>query len=339
MSRCLELAEMGAGYVAPNPMVGAVLVHGDTIIGEGYHQQYGTAHAEVNCIKSVKAENIQLIAASCLYVSLEPCAHFGKTPPCTDLILQHKIPKVVVGCRDAFAQVNGWGIQKLKDAGIKVTEGILEKKALELNKSFFCFHKNQRPYIILKWAQTADGFIAKPNHERLFISNELTNHWVHKMRAATAAIMAGTNTVLYDNPSLTTRKWPGNNPVRIIIDKQLKVQRKAPVFNKNSAVIVLNELVEKQEDHIHFFKINKAENLLPRLMQLLFEKNINSVMVEGGSALLQSFVEGGLWDEAYIIHNESLYLQTGIPATTLPGVKKTGQFNILTDRIDHYINE
>ena len=338
MNRCLQLAKLGEGYAAPNPMVGAVLVHNDIIIGEGYHQQYGRAHAEVNCINSVAENNRHLVSQSTLYVSLEPCAHFGKTPPCADLIVKHQIPKVVIACRDAFAKVNGLGIQKLENAGIEVIEGVLEKEALELNKRFFCFHKNQRPYIILKWAQTADGFIAKENYEAVAISNEYSNRWVHKMRATEMAIMIGANTALHDRPSLTTRNWPGKDPVRIFIDKALKIERSAALFNDDVAVLVVNEVEEKQEGHIHFFKINKEAPMLPQLMQLLFEKNITSVLVEGGSHLLQSFIDADLWDEAYTITNKSLYLSSGIASVQLREETYADSFPISTDTVDHYIN-
>ena len=338
MNRCLELAQLGAGYTAPNPMVGALLVHENRIIGEGYHRQYGEPHAEVNCLNSVTEENKPLIAASTLYVSLEPCAHFGKTPPCADLIIKNNIPRVVIGCRDLFAEVNGLGIQKLKDAGIAVTTGVLEPAALELNRSFFCFHKKHRPYIILKWAQTADGFIAKKNYEAVSISNDITNRWVHKMRATTAAIMVGTNTALHDDPALTTRNWTGHNPVRIVIDKKLQIDKTAALFHNNAPVIILNELEEKEEAHTSYVKINNEKELLPQLMQLLFEKNINSLMVEGGSILLQSFIDRGLWDEAYSITNEQLYINEGIAAVQLPADKKVGESYLLTDRIDHYKN-
>lgn len=338
MSRCLELAQLGAGYVAPNPMVGALLVHENTIIGEGYHRQYGGPHAEVNCLNSVSEENRPLIAKSTLYVSLEPCAHFGKTPPCADLIIENNIPKVVIGCRDPFARVNGLGIQKLKDAGIEVIQGVMEQEALELNKFFFCFHKKHRPYIILKWAQTANSFIAKKNYEAISISNEMTNHWVHKMRASTAAIMIGTNTALHDDPSLTTRNWTGNNPVRIVIDKKLKINKSAALFRDSASVIILNELEEKKEGHIIYIKIENEKKLLQQLMRFLFEKNISSLMIEGGSILLQSFIDARLWDEAYCITNEQLHINEGIAAVQLPASKKTDHFRLLTDRIDHYKN-
>lgn len=338
MNRCLQLAKLGEGYAAPNPMVGAVLVHDNTIIGEGYHQQYGQAHAEVNCINSISAEKRHLIPQSTLYVSLEPCAHFGKTPPCADLIVQHKIPKVVIACLDAFAKVNGLGIQKLQDAGIEVITGVLEKEALELNKRFFCFHKNKRPYIILKWAQTADGFIAKENYEAIAISNEYSNRWVHKMRANEMAIMIGANTALHDKPSLTARKWPGKNPVRIFIDKQLKIEAGAALYKEDAAVIVVNEVTEKQGGPIHFFKIDTNKAMLPQLMKLLFEKNITSLLVEGGSRLLKTFVDADVWDEAYIITNKNLQLSSGIAAVQLPEEKLINSFSISTDTVDHYIN-
>ncbi len=233
MHRCLELARLGAGYVAPNPMVGAVLLHEGRIIGEGWHKEYGKAHAEVNCINAVKESERQFISQSTLYVSLEPCAHHGKTPPCTDLIIRHKIPRVVIGCRDSFKEVDGKGIEKLKAAGIEVETAVLEQECRELNKRFFTFHTKQRPYIILKWAQTSDGFIAplippkvgisEPQTQRLFISNEYSNILVHQWRSEEAAIMVGTNTALLDNPELTTRLWPGPSPVRLVIDLNLRL--------------------------------------------------------------------------------------------------------------------
>src|SRR5688572_28268213 len=232
MRRCLELAKSGCGNVAPNPMVGALLLHNDRVIGEGYHQKYGDAHAEVNCIDSVAESDKKLISSSLLYVSLEPCAHFGKTPPCADLIIQHKIPTVIIGCRDPFKEVDGKGIEKLKAAGVRTETGILEEDCKKLNKRFFSFHTKHRPYVILRWAQTADGFIAATNHppgkrplkesaekkERLHISNEYSNRLVHKWRSEEAAILIGTNTALLDDSELTTRLWPGRSPIRLILD-------------------------------------------------------------------------------------------------------------------------
>src|SRR5258706_3862500 len=256
MRRCLELATLGAGNVAPNPMVGAVLVYHGRIIGEGYHQKYGEAHAEPNSIASVKEEDRKLISQSTMYVSLEPCVHFGKTPPCADLIIKHKIPKVVIGCRDPFKEVNGRGIEKLKAAGVETEPGVLEKECKELNKRFFTFHTKHRPYIILKWAQTANGFIAtspqtplqrrgafeESANKRLLISNEYSNRLVHKWRSEEAAILVGTNTALKDDPQLTTRLWTGNNPVRMVIDMDLKLPSSLKLFDDEVSTIIFNTI-------------------------------------------------------------------------------------------------
>ena len=218
MQRCIELAQLGAGTVAPNPLVGAVLVYNERIIGEGYHQQFGQAHAEVNCISAVAEADRELISLSTLYVSLEPCAHFGKTPPCTDLIIAHKIPTVVIGCRDPFKEVDGKGIEKLLAAAVEIVHPFMEAACRELNKRFFTFHTKQRPYIILKWAQTDNGIIGHSDHSRLLISNDFTNRLVHKWRSEEAGIMVGTNTALFDNPSLGNRLWNGAQPVRLVVD-------------------------------------------------------------------------------------------------------------------------
>ncbi|RZM03041.1 MAG: bifunctional diaminohydroxyphosphoribosylaminopyrimidine deaminase/5-amino-6-(5-phosphoribosylamino)uracil reductase RibD, partial [Pedobacter sp.] len=299
---------------------------------------YGGPHAEVNCINSVAEVNRHLISSSTLYVSLEPCAHFGKTPPCADLIIEKNIPKVVVACHDSFAQVNGCGIQKLRNAGIEVVENIMEKAAINLNKRFFHFHRYQKPYVTLKWAQTADGFVAGENFQALPISNAYTNRWVHKMRASEMAIMIGTNTAIHDAPSLTTRHWVGRNPVRVVIDKQLQLNKEADLFNEAATTIILNEVKEARDGHLHYFKINKEEHLLPQLLQLLFQKNINSLIVEGGPALLQSFVEEGLWNEAYIITNEALFLRSGVKAASLPADKFISSWHMAGDKIVYYNN-
>ena len=238
MTRCLQLAQLGAGNVAPNPMVGAVLVYEEKIIGEGYHRKYGEAHAEVNCINSVKESNRELIEKSTLYVSLEPCSHYGKTPPCSDLIIQNKIKKVVIGCQDIYKEVSGKGILKLRNAGVEVISGVLEKESVDLNKRFFTFHQKFRPYIILKWAQTANTKIGSTN-ERILISNEYTNRLVHKWRSEEAAVLVGTNTAVQDDPFLTTRLWKGKNPVRIVIDKELKLPPSLNIFDTNSQTISL----------------------------------------------------------------------------------------------------
>lgn len=338
MHRCLELARKGAGNVAPNPMVGAILVHNDEIIGEGYHAQYGQAHAEVNCINSVPADKKQLVEKSTLYVSLEPCAHHGKTPPCADLIIANKIPEVVIGCKDSFEKVDGKGIEKLKSAGIKVTTGVLEKDALELNKRFFTFYGKQRPYIILKWAQTADGKIAAAGDERLYISNDITNRLVHRWRSEEAAILAGSNTVLKDNPLLTTRLVKGNNPVRLVIDRQLKLTPELQVFNSDAKTIVYNFWKDKEEGTVSFYKLYRNKSFIKQVLQHLYTYKLQSVLVEGGATLLQLFIDAGLWDEARLITNTSMTAGKGINAPVLKNSRLIKTENNTTDTIEYFTN-
>lgn len=336
MHRCIELAKLGTGNVAPNPMVGAVLVYNDLIIGEGYHRLYGQAHAEVNCIKSVSEENEHLIEKSTLYVSLEPCAHFGKTPPCADLIIEKKIPAVVIGCRDSFQQVDGKGIQKLQAAGIKVITPVLEKEALELNKRFFTFHNLQRPFVILKWAQTANGKIANSDYSRLFISNEITNRKAHQWRSCEASILVGTNTALRDDPSLTTRLWPGNNPVRMVIDKELQLPSSLHLFDGTVKTIVFNTIQQKDKGQVLYYKISKEKSFIAQIMEALYRLNIQSVLVEGGTRLLQSFIDENYWDEASVITNTELEIPAGIQAPVLYNAVKVSGEKILTDTIHYY---
>lgn len=338
MYRCLELAKLGFGNVAPNPMVGAVLVYNDTIIGEGYHQQYGQAHAEVNCIDSVTDENKALIQKSTLYVSLEPCAHFGKTPPCADLIIDKKIPNVIIACRDSFAEVDGKGIQKLKDAGINVDAGILENEAIALNKRFFTFHEQHRPYIILKWAQSKDKKIALTDFSSVTISNEYSNKQVHKWRSEEVAIMVGTNTALYDNPVLTTRHWPGKSPVRIVIDLQLKLPQSLHLFDRTVRTIVFNRIKNEEKGLLFYVKISATESIIPQILNILYQLKIQSVIVEGGTKLLQSFIDENYWDEARIITNDELTLGDGIDAPVFTSEHLGATQQILTDRINIYHN-
>lgn len=336
MVRCIELARLGAGNVAPNPMVGAVLVYNDRIIGEGYHRQYGEAHAEVNCINNVSNADLQLVEKSTLYVSLEPCAHFGKTPPCADLIIEKKIPLVVIGCRDSFEQVDGKGIQKLLAAGIQVITPVLEKQALELNKRFFTFHNQQRPYIILKWAQTVNGKIANSDYSRLLISNEITNREVHKWRSREVAILVGTNTALHDNPSLTTRLWPGNNPVRLVIDKQLKLPSTFHLLDGTVKTIVFNTIQDLEKGNLLYYKVANDKGMVTQILEALYLLKIQSVLVEGGSQLLQSFIDENYWDEAIIITNTELAVKDGIKAPLLTNGKKISGEKFYADTIDHY---
>lgn len=335
MARCLQLSKAGSGNVAPNPMVGAVLVYENKIIGEGYHQKYGLAHAEVNCIDDVAEENRALINQSTLYVSLEPCSHFGKTPPCTNLIIEKKIPKVVIGCKDIFKEVSGRGIQELKDAGIEVITGVLENECVELNKRFFTFHEKFRPYIILKWAQSMNGKIGATGKEKVLISNDYSSRLVHKWRSEEAAILIGTNTALKDDPLLTTRLWHGKNPVRIIIDKELWLPSTLKVFNGETKTIVYNLLKNSNEETLVHIKLEK-ENFIDGLIQSLFEMNIQSILVEGGSKTLQSFIDNDLWDEARVIANEELIIENGVASPEMKNFVLEKQERYLNDVISYF---
>jgi diaminohydroxyphosphoribosylaminopyrimidine deaminase/5-amino-6-(5-phosphoribosylamino)uracil reductase len=354
MHRCLQLAELGAGYVAPNPMVGAVLVYNDRIIGEGYHQKYGAAHAEVNCIADAEmrltasgmAHQKAIIGRSTLYVSLEPCAHFGKTPPCTDLIIKHKIPKVVIGCLDPFKQVNGRGIEKLKAAGIETEVGVLENECKDLNKRFFTFHTQHRPYIILKWAETADGFVAPPPSQReaeeqpvkrrLLISNEYTNRLVHKWRSEEAGILVGTNTVESDDPELTARHWPGHSPARLIVDMHLRLQSSLRVFNQQVRTVIFNTVKHEEDNNLLYYQVAEDVNLVHQIINALYQMKIQSVIVEGGARLLQSFIDEDMWDEARVISNGQLIISKGLKIPELKNVTLQTEENIFSDTIKIY---
>lgn len=345
MRRCIELAKLGAGNVAPNPMVGAVLVYDEKIIGEGYHQKYGGPHAEVNAIGlATQSGQTVLLEQSTLYVSLEPCAHHGKTPPCADLIIQHIIPKVVIGCRDPFIEVNGKGIEKLKAAGVEVglTSGEMEKECRELNKRFFTFHTQHRPYIILKWAQTGDGFIAPQNPpgegtlERFRISNEYTNRLVHQWRAEEAAILVGTNTALHDNPELTARLVEGKNPVRLVIDMNLRLPSSLKLLDNTVKTIVFNSIRHEEKGNLIYYQITNDVSVVHQIANALYQMKIQSVMVEGGAKLLQSFIDEGYWDEARVITNITLKTGDGIKSPQLNNCKKINEETILSDVVKYY---
>jgi len=301
MRRCLEIARNGLGYVAPNPMVGAVLVHDGKIIAEGFHRAHGLPHAEPEAISKVSDKS--LLRECTLYVSLEPCNHFGKTPPCTELIITSQIPRVVVAATDTFPKVNGAGILRLREAGIEVTLGVLEREARELNKRFFTFHEKKRPYIILKWAQTADGFIdvhraaGKPAAK---ISNNEAHRLSHRWRTEEQAIMVGTNTALMDNPTLTARLWTGKNPTRVTVDKKNILPRTLNIFSSEAPTIV--------------FDSTDATIWLKGL----YERKVQSLIVEGGAKLLQSFIDAGLWDEARIF-TAPQQLGSGVNAPKIEG--------------------
>jgi diaminohydroxyphosphoribosylaminopyrimidine deaminase/5-amino-6-(5-phosphoribosylamino)uracil reductase len=337
MQRCIELARLGAGKVAPNPMVGAVLVHDERIIGEGYHREYGQPHAEVNCINSVAEENRRSVSASTLYVALEPCTHFGKTPPCSDLIIQKRIPKVVIGCRDPYTEVDGKGIDKLQKAGIETVTGILEQECKELNKRFFCFVTKKRPYIILKWAQSANGKMAADSKERVFISNEYTNRLVHQWRSEEAAILVGTNTALLDDPFLNNRLWPGNNPVRLVLDVSLRLPHSLKLFDHQQKTIVFNGLKQEADGNILYYQVSKEHNVIQQVIHACYQLKIQSVIVEGGARLLQSFIDLNIWDEARVITNNELQITNGLSAPQIKGIHVTSE-TISSDTIHYHTN-
>ena len=315
IKRCIELAQKATGKTYPNPLVGAVIVHNGKIIGEGFHQKAGEPHAEINAINSVKKP--ELLPESTIYVSLEPCAHFGKTPPCSFKLREIGFKKVVIGAMDSHDKVNGKGKKILMDAGIETLSGILENKCRELNKRFFTFHEKKRPFILLKWAESNDGFIDK-DFKPTKISNELASQFAHQIRSEEHAILVGTQTALIDNPSLTTRLVEGRNPVRILIDFDLKVPQDFKIYNDEAPTLVFNQEKEADEGNIKFIKISK-ENFLEELMQKLFENQIQSVLVEGGSRTLQTFINANLWDETIIIKNENLILENGTKAPNFEG--------------------
>jgi diaminohydroxyphosphoribosylaminopyrimidine deaminase / 5-amino-6-(5-phosphoribosylamino)uracil reductase len=351
MQRCLDLAKQGLGYVAPNPMVGAVLVYEDRIIGEGYHQKYGEAHAEVNCIRqAIQNGHTDKLQLSTMYVSLEPCVHFGKTPPCTDLIIKHKIPNVVIGCRDPFEEVNGKGIEKLKAAEVDVVTGVLEEECKELNKRFFTFHQQHRPYVILKWAETADGFIGTspqtplqgrgafedPGNKRLLISNDYTNKLVHKWRSEEAGILIGTNTALLDDPELTVRHWTGSSPVRLVMDMNLRLPVSLKIFDRQVRTIIFNTVKQEIAGNLEYRKILKNKPIVQQVLDTLYQLSIQSVMAEGGAKLLQSLIDEGMWDEARVIRNAELKIGSGLAAPLLKDAAKVSEQKIVEDRIEIY---
>jgi len=336
MRRCIELAKKGAGSVAPNPMVGAVLVYHDRIIGEGYHMKYGQAHAEVNCINSVAAADKALVPASTLYVSLEPCAHFGKTPPCADRIIAEKINRVVIGCRDPFKEVNGKGIEKLLAAGTTVIQPVLEAECVELNKRFFTFHTIHRPYIVLKWAQTGNGIIGNDDHSRLMISNAFTNRLVHKWRSEEAAILVGTNTALFDDPSLTTRLWKGNHPVRLVTDMDLRLPASLHLFDGSVRTIVFNSLLHEESNNLLYYQVTREVSLVHQICNALYQLQIQSVLVEGGAQLLQSFIDENMFDEARVITGAAMHDASGIPAPSTSSMQLQETTQLQSDTIRFY---
>lgn len=318
MRRCLELAKNGLGTTYPNPMVGSVIVCDGKIIGEGWHKKSGEPHAEVNAVNSVKDKS--LLKRSTIYVSLEPCSHFGKTPPCCDLIIENKIPNVVVGTVDSNIKVAGNGIKKLIEAGAKVTVGILETECKELNKRFFTFHEKKRPYVILKWAESNNGFIApltKLEQKPVWITNKFSRQLVHKWRSEEQAILVGTNTVIDDNPKLDVRDWTGNNPIKIILDQNNRIPKDSYIFNNQVKTIIFsNSSTRINQENSIFEVIDFKKNLANQILNVLYKHHIQSVMIEGGLQTLQTFIDENLWDEARVFIGNNNF-ETGIKAPLL----------------------
>lgn len=315
MRRALELALLGMGSVSPNPMVGCVIVHHNKIVGEGWHRQYGEAHAEVNAIASLADKS--LLKECTVYVNLEPCSHFGKTPPCADLLIDHRVKKVVVANLDSNPLVASEGVKKLRDAGIEVITGILEKEGRELNKRFFTFMEKQRPYIMLKWAETSDGFIARENFDSKWISNEYSRQLVHKWRTENDAVLVGTKTAFHDNPELNVRDWSGRNPVRIVLDRFLRLSEKLHLFDHQQKTLCYNVLKHEEYNNLSRIRIGE-ENFIGEVVKDLVKQKVQSVMVEGGATTLQLFIDAGLWDEARVFVSDKDFGK-GIKAASLPG--------------------
>ena len=328
IKRCIELAQNGLGTTYPNPMVGSVIVYENKIIGEGWHKKAGESHAEVNAIRSVKDKS--LLKKSTIYVSLEPCSHFGKTPPCCDLIIANKIPNVVVGTVDPNEKVAGNGIKKLIAAGANVTVGFLEDECNELNKRFFTFHQKKRPYIILKWAESQDGFLApekEVDNERkpIWITNPYSRQLVHKWRSEEQAIMVGTQTVIDDNPKLNVRDWSGNNPVRIVLDQNNRISQDSFIFDDSVKTIVFTKSESSlSTENTTFKRIDFEQNAIPQILDFLYQNQIQSIIIEGGSQTLQSFINENMWDEARIFIGRTTFGKgTKAPVIQKKSVSKT----------------
>lgn len=318
MARCISLARNGTGNVAPNPMVGAVIVHQGKIIGEGYHRKYGEAHAEVNAIASVRDES--LLKEATIYVSLEPCSHYGKTPPCAELIIKKQIPRVVIGCLDPFPEVSGRGVRMLREAGVEVVTGVMEEEARELNRVFMTFQEKRRPYIYLKWAQSADGFMDRLRTDNslpaVVLSSSETLRRVHHLRANVAAIMVGTQTALLDNPSLTVRHWAGKSPVRVVLDRTLRIPPHYHLLDGAVKTLVFTAVEAVSRENVEYVTIDFGQPVLPQVMRELYVRKLDSLMVEGGATLLGHFLEDGLWDQM-LVETAPVNLESGVKAPDL----------------------
>lgn len=341
MRRCLELAQRGAGSVSPNPMVGAVLVYQGRIVAENYHRQYGQGHAEALLVQDVKArfgkQAVDIFRDSTLYVSLEPCAHQGKTPPCASLIAESGIKEVVIGCSDPFDRVNGKGVGLLRAAGIHVVDDVCKEEAMWLNRRFFTRVHKSRPYIILKWAETADGYFAPTDGRQRWISGAIARQLVHRWRTEEDAVLVGTNTALIDNPQLTAREWEGRDPIRILIDRNLKVSTDAAIYGADGSVIIFNESKADWEGNRKYIALEHFGLYLPeKIIYQLYLMDIQSVIVEGGAQILSSFIASGLWDEARVFRSSQQWKE-GIPAPKLGRIAVSSQ-TVGDDLLSIYTN-
>ena len=333
MEKCIDLAKKGIQDVSPNPMVGSIIVYNDEIIGQGYHEKYGSNHAEVNAINSVQDKS--LLEKSTLYVNLEPCCHHGKTPPCTDLIIENKIPKVVIGCKDSYSKVSGNGIKKLRNNLIEVIDCVLDDKCRELNRRFFCYHEKKRPYIILKWAKSKDNFIAPINQEKPFwMTSEKSKKLVHSWRAEEDAILVGRKTVVADNPSLTVRMCEGKNPIRIVIDKELSLNKKSNVFDDQAETIVFNNIKSAIIDKTTYLKAD-FNNLNEDILNQLYNRDILSLIIEGGTITINSFIEKNLFDEIRIFTTDK-FLKKGINSPEFSDINLIKTSIINNDKLEVY---
>ena len=342
IDRCIQLAKNGLGRTYPNPMVGSVVVLNDRIIGEGWHQKAGEPHAEVHAINAVKDK--ELLKKATIYVSLEPCSHYGKTPPCSNLIIDSGIKNVVIGSVDPYTEVAGKGIKKLMDAGCKVVVGVREKECTELNKRFFTFHTKKRPYVILKWAESSDGFLApeqqqSQKREPIWITNEYSKQLVHKWRAEEQGILVGTRTAINDNPNLNTRLWSGPNPVRVVLDRKLRIPKETHLFDDQIKTIVLCEQLPENRGskNVIFETLHFESNLPAQIFQILLKHEIQSVIIEGGRQTLQTFIDENAWDEARVFHGK-VQFQKGTPAPEFSG-RLVSKQAIYSDVLKIYKND
>ena len=327
MKRCIKIAENALGSSRPNPMVGCVIVYKNKIIGEGFTSPYGGHHAEVNAINSVQDKS--LLKTATLYVTLEPCSHFGKTPPCSDLIIKHQIPNIIIGTKDNNSKVAGKGIKRLKNSGASVIVGVLEDECKKHHKRFFTFQNKKRPYIILKWAETIDGYMSpksKIEKKPVWITNEISRQLVHKWRAEEQAILVGAQTVLQDNPSLTVRDWTGQNPVRVVIDKEQNLPKKETIFNDEAETLIISKN-----------DINFSNNVAQQICNILYKKAINSIIIEGGSKTLQMFIDENIWDEARVFIGQ-IQFNDGVKAPLFSG-QLVSEIKIIDDELNIYMND